>query len=93
MPKFNKHLRKKRAYKKCFNGTNTKDLLYFASYVLENDKPDIVIINVGGNNMSKDKPIIVADDIMDIVHMQDAGSGADLCVGGDPETWVSNKDK
>ena len=69
LPKFNEHLRKKRAYKKCFDGANTKGLLHFASYVLENDKPDIVIINVGGNNMSKDKPIIVADDIMDIVHL------------------------
>ena len=69
LPEFNKQLNNKKAYKRCFDGGDTKALLHFALYVLENDKPDIVIINVGSNNMRKDKPVTVAEDIITLVDL------------------------
>ena len=35
----------------------------YAPHTLQTNKPDIVIINVGLNNIKKDKPIAIAEDI------------------------------
>ena len=63
---FNKILNNKKAYKRCFEGADTKALQHYATPTLTNNKPDIVIINVGSNNMRRDKPVCIADDIIGI---------------------------
>ena len=56
----------KKAYKRCFEGADTKALQHYTTHTLINNKPDIVIINVGSNNMRRDKPVCIADDIIGI---------------------------
>ena len=64
--KLNKYIKNKKAYKRCFDGADTKALHHYAIHTLTNNKPDIVIINIGSNNMRKDKPISIADAINNI---------------------------
>ena len=53
---FNKIFNNKKAYKRCFEGADTKALQHYVTHTI-NSKPDIVIINVGSNNMRRDKPV------------------------------------
>ena len=63
---FNKYLKNKKAFKKCFYGADTKALHHYALHTLQTNKPEIVIINIGLNNIKKDKPITIAEDIISL---------------------------
>ena len=66
---FNKYLKNKKAYKICFPGCDTKSIHHYALHTLKKDKPDIVIINVGSNNMKTDKPITIAEDLISLTEV------------------------
>ena len=45
---------------------NTQEIHHYAMHTLENDKPDIVIINAGSNDTRNEKPIVIAENIINI---------------------------
>ena len=63
---FNKHLKNKKAYKLCFPGGDTKGIHHYALHTFKKDKPGIVILNAGANNMKTDKPITTAEDLISL---------------------------
>ena len=66
---FNKYIKNKKTYKLCFPGGDTKSIHHYALHALKKDKPDIVIINVGSNNMKIDKPITIAEDLISLTEV------------------------
>ena len=53
MGKFSKGLTNGYAYRQAHNGCVPKQLLHYSTYNLENDRPDVVIIHVGGNALGE----------------------------------------
>ena len=45
----------------------TQEIHHRATHTLQNDKPDIIIINAGSNNIKTDKPVTILEDIANIV--------------------------
>ena len=78
----NKYIKNKKAYKRCFDGADTKALLHYAIHTLKKNKPDIVILNIGSNNMRKDKPTSIADDIINIVSLCKSYGVKEIFVSG-----------
>ena len=60
-------LRNKVVYKKVFPGATPKDLLHYSTRTLQNDKPDMAILNIGTNRIGKEDPFERAKDIIAIV--------------------------
>ena len=81
----NKYIKNKKAYKRGFDGADTKALHHYAIHTLTNNKPDIVIINIGSNSMRKDKPIWIADEIIKILYANV------MELMGNTTTWLPNK--
>ena len=68
---FNKSIVKGKSHIKAFSGSNAKQLNHHIISTLEDDKPDIVIVHVGSNdvnnyNYREVNPIEVAQRIIDI---------------------------
>ena len=51
---------------KSVDGADTKALHHYALHTLQTSKPEIVKINIGLNNIKKDKPITIAEDIISL---------------------------
>ena len=67
MKEFNSHIINGYAYRKSFPGATSKDLAHYCLLSLQEDKPDTCIINVGTNNVNRNKPHDIATEIMNIV--------------------------
>ena len=63
----NKSLIDKHIYKSVHPGSTPEDLNYYAVRTLENDKPDIAIVNVGTNKLGKEDAFDIAKGIMKVV--------------------------
>ena len=62
----NRCLHHKNAYKKCFSGMGTKEIQHCAKHTLQYDKPDVVILNTGHNDIRNYKPDIIAEEIINL---------------------------
>lgn len=67
MPKMNKSLINKYAFKSIHPGSTPEDLNYYCVRTLKKENPDIAIINVGTNKIGRDDPFTIAKDITNIV--------------------------
>ena len=65
----NNHLKNKKAYTLCFPGGDTKGIHHYALHILIKDKPDIVLLNAGTNDMKTDKPITTADGLIGLAEV------------------------
>ena len=88
---FNKYLKNKKAYKRCFDGADTKALHHYAIHSLKYNKPDIVIINIGSNNMRKDKPILIAEEIINIVMLCKRYGVNEILLRCNTMIWMPNQ--
>ena len=69
MREFNKSLINKNVFKRCFSGANTTELQHYVVPTLDFHPSDIVILNIGSNNLKRDKPVTIADDIMNLIDL------------------------
>ena len=84
MVKFGNRCRIKDPIKRFYPGATASQLKYYSQATLADDKPDIMIIHVGTNNITKKRQsdIEIVSEIMDIVtHCQ---------IGGVNEVYVSS---
>ena len=68
LDEFNHYIRKGFAYRKLFPGATVKDLDHHCELTLSDDKPDACVINIGSNNLGKDQPHEIANQIIRIVN-------------------------
>ena len=68
LDEFNHYIRKGFAYRKLFPGAKVKDLDHHCELTLSDDKPDACVINIGSNNLGKDQPHEIANQIIRIVN-------------------------
>ena len=67
IPRLNRQLKNKNAFKKIHPGATPLDLNYYSKRTLEMEKPDICIIHVGTNKIGKDEPFDIAKGIVETV--------------------------
>ena len=65
MNEFNYYVKIGRVFRKSFPGATAKELAHYAILPLKEDKPDIVIINIGTNNLNK----LDATDIFKLIEL------------------------
>ena len=63
---FNKYLKNKKKPLKSVDGADTKALHHYGLHTLQTNKPEIGKINIGLNDIKKDKPITIAEDIISL---------------------------
>ena len=69
MREFNKHLYDKHAVKVSYPGATASRATYYMKKPLEEENPDIVIINIGTNNLTKNRDQSEEETANQILHM------------------------
>ena len=84
MNAFNKELRSGTAIKRFFPGVTASQLKHYIQPHLFEDNPDIVIIHVGSNNLSKKTQTAMetAQEIIEIVKKCQLNGVNEICVSG-----------
>ena len=66
---FNSYINNGTAYRKSFPGATPKELAHYCTHSFMEDKPDTCIIHVGTNRLSRDDPLEIHNDIINIVKL------------------------
>jgi lysophospholipase L1-like esterase len=69
MKEFNTFIKNGYTYRKSFPGATVKDLAHYSVLTLQEDKPDTCIINIGSNNLNRNQPADIAEEIIKIVEI------------------------
>ena len=69
MKEFNTFIKNGYTYRKSFPGATVKDLAHYCVLTLQEDKPDTCIINIGSNNLNRNQPADIAEEIINIVEI------------------------
>ena len=65
--RLNQALRNKNSYKVVYPGAKAEDIEYYCVRTLHMEKPDIVIVHAGTNQVENDDPFTIARNIVNIV--------------------------
>ena len=69
MNEFNYYVKIGRVFRKSFPGATAKELAHYAILPLKEDKPDIVIINIGTNSLNKLDACNITTDIFKLIEV------------------------
>ena len=69
MRNFNDAINDGHAYMKAFPGATPKELQHYCTHTLSNVNPDIVIINIGTNQLGKCDALEICNDITEVVNV------------------------